>query len=148
MQACGTAWPYIEFDHCVHPRAVLRVPNVAAKVWPPSNGYTVFLWLYIARMGTETTPYRLLRVGDEEGKVTVSLSLEQVQQRGEGRQFLYKSQGTLVLRTSGEHKPVIFNHFTPVANHWYHIAVSHTRSRIGASTSSLVVDGTPVQKEK
>ncbi|CAM0141774.1 unnamed protein product [Umbelopsis sp. WA50703] len=97
--------------------------------FPPNSGYTLLLWFHIERQASGKKLELFSDVQNGEVKLSISIdgSLQQLQVEIPGRKQL-----------------MYFSAFTFHPGYWYHIALVHSRSRLGltSSTMALYVNGT------
>ncbi|KAJ2958896.1 hypothetical protein NQZ79_g5615 [Umbelopsis isabellina] len=97
--------------------------------FPPNYGYTLLLWFHIERQASGNKLELFSDVQNGEVKLSISIdgSTQQLQVELPGRKQL-----------------MYFTAFTFHPGYWYHIALVHSRSRLGltASTMALYVNGT------
>ncbi len=161
------AFPFLMFDMARAQFASLEVSSLVNRSWPPSNGYSVNLWLYVEHWGSGATPLRLLRFVSEDSKSITDIYIHSVLVGDRARpgsplppsgaavdvggSALNTSQrakrNCLVLQTSGK-RPLTFDQFFFEERRWYMVSVSHSRSRLGNSVATLSVDGVSVQSGK
>lgn len=117
-------WPnFIQFDMGTVGYSCLEIPDV--ENFPPqSSGYTLLFWFHIERLD-DTMPLTLFTMFDGE-KVVFTVYIDAMTRK-------------LQIQQTGYKQKVDFNSFQFQAGYWYHLALVHQRSRLGATLSSMVL---------
>ncbi|KNC56444.1 WD repeat and FYVE domain-containing protein 3 [Thecamonas trahens ATCC 50062] len=119
--------PFVNFDLRHKPGfAGLHMPSLGSRSWPPATGYTFGTWLYVEALDASHL-LRLLTVSSDDKRSYLALSL----------------LGTtpLLSTSAADTAAATFAGAVIKSRRWYHLVVTHSRSRLHASVASLYIDG-------
>ncbi|CAJ0639828.1 8424_t:CDS:10 [Entrophospora sp. SA101] len=129
-------WPrFIQFDMSQYGYSCFEMSSLTDRQFPPTNGgYTFMSWLDIENFDSKVD-LSLLGLSDDEKRCYLHV-------------FFESSSHKLVVQTSPKHATK-FDSYEFRTGCWYHIALVHNKSRLGAPAAmSLYVDGRYVEMIK
>ncbi|KAG0176918.1 hypothetical protein DFQ29_005470 [Apophysomyces sp. BC1021] len=116
-------WPnFIQFDMNTHGFCCLETPSLST--FPPASaGYTLLMWFHIERLDASTDLSLITFLDDK--KVTF-------------RAYIDTTSRKLHIQSSAK-QDAKFDSFEFHPGYWYHLALVHSKSRLGASLSTITM---------